>query len=68
MYFTKEKPRRSFYKNYEPRFPKHQDIEIQAYVASTVGNDISDKMQSIIRCMTQMIIQEFYEEAKFGRK
>lgn len=63
MYLTKKKPGRSFYKNFEPRFPKHKDIEIQAYVASTVGNDIADKMQSTIRCMTQMIIQGFSEEA-----
>jgi hypothetical protein len=40
MYLTKEKPKTSLYKDYEPRFPKHKDVEIQAYVAYTVGNDI----------------------------
>ena len=48
MYLTKEKPKTSLYKDYEPRFPKHKDVEIQAYVAYTVGNDMSNKMQSTI--------------------
>lgn len=57
MYLTKEKPKTSLYKNYEPKFPKHKDVEIQAHIAYTVGNDMSNKMQSTIRCMTKMIIQ-----------
>lgn len=63
MYLTKEKPKTSFYKNYKPRFPKHKDVEIQAYVAYTVGNDMSNRMQSTIRCMTKMIIQGFSKGA-----
>ena len=59
MYLTKEKPKTSLYKDYEPRFPKHKDVEIQAYVASTVGNDMSNKMQSIISGMTKMIVRGF---------
>lgn len=63
MYLTKEKPKTSLYKDYEPRFPKHKDVEIQAYVAYTVGNDMSNKMQSSIRSMTKMIVRGFSKEA-----
>ena len=63
MYLTKEKSKTSLYKNYEPKFPKHKDVEIQAYVAYTVGNDISKKMESTVRCMTKMIIQGFSKGA-----
>lgn len=63
MYLTKEKPKTSLYKDYEPRFPKHKDVEIQAYVAYTVGNDMSNKMRSNIRSMTKMIVREFSKEA-----
>lgn len=63
MYLTKEKPKTSLYKNYEPRFPKHKDVEIQAYVAYTVGNDMTNKMQSTIRYMTKMIIRGFSKGA-----
>ncbi len=63
MYLTKEKSKTSLYKNYEPKFPKHKDVEIQAYVAYTVGNDISKKMKSTVRCMTKMIIQGFSKGA-----
>ena len=63
MYLTKKKSKTSLYKNFEPSFPKHKDVEIQAYVAYAVGNDMSNKMQSTIRCMTKMIVQEFSKEA-----
>ncbi len=59
MYLMKEKSGTSLYKKYEPRFPKHKDVEIQAYVAHTVGNDMSQKMKSTIRCMATMIVQGF---------
>lgn len=64
MYLTKEKTKISLYKNYEPKFPKHMDTEIQAYVAYTVGKDMSIKMQSTIRCMSKMIVQGFTREVK----
>lgn len=63
MYLTKEKQRTSLYKDYEPRFQKHKDVEIQAYVAYTVGNDMSNKMRSTIRNMTKMIVRGFSKEA-----
>ena len=63
MYLSKEKPKTSLYKDYEPRFSKHKDVEIQAYVAYTVGNDMSNKMQSTIRSMTKMIVRGFSKEA-----
>lgn len=62
MYLVKEKSKTSLYKNYQPRFPKHKDTEIQAYVAYTVGNDISHKMQSTIRHMSRTIVREFFKE------
>lgn len=63
MYFTKEKSKKSLYKNFEPSFPKHKDVEIQAYVAYTVGKDMSNKMQSTIRGMTKMIVRGFSKGA-----
>ncbi len=63
MYLTKEKPKTSLYKDYEPKFPKHKDVEIQAYVAYTVGNDMSYKMRSTIKSMTKMIVRGFSKEA-----
>ena len=63
MYLIKEKSKTSLYKNFEPSFPKHKDVEIQAHVAYTVGNDMSNKMQSTIRCMTKMIVRGFSKGA-----
>lgn len=63
MYLTKEKQRTSLYKNYETRFPKHKDVEVQAYVAYKVGNDMSDKMQSVVDGMVKMIVQGFTKGA-----
>lgn len=57
MYLTKEKSGTSLYRSYEPKFSRHKDVEIQAYVAHTVGNDMSKKMKSTIKCMTTMIVQ-----------
>lgn len=59
MYLTKEKPKASLYKSYEPKFSKHKDVEIQAYVAHVVGDDMSKKMKSSIRCMSSMIVEGF---------
>lgn len=64
MFITKEKSKTSLYKNFEPSFPKHEDVEIQAYIAHVVGNDMSKKMQSTISCMTEMIVRGFSKEAK----
>ena len=63
MYLTKEKPKTSLYKNYETRFPKHKDLEVKAYVAYTIGNDMSGKMQSTVNCMAKMIAQGFIKGA-----
>lgn len=63
MYLTKEKSKSSLYKKFEPSFPKHKDVEIQVYVGYTVGNDISNKMQSTIRCMSKMIARGFSKGA-----
>ncbi len=69
VYLMKEKPNTSIYKDYKPRFPSHQDVEIQVYVAHTIGNDVSKKMKSGIRCMTEMIIQGFSKGGnEFGGK
>lgn len=59
MYLIEKKSSVSLYKNYEPKFSKHKDTEIQAYISHTVGNEISKKMISSINCMTTMIIQGF---------
>jgi len=63
MYLTKEKSKTSLYKSFEPKFPKHKDVEIQAYVAYTVGNEMSNKMRSTIGCMTKMIVRGFSKGA-----
>lgn len=63
MYLTKEKSKTSIYKKYEPNFPRHKDVELQAFVAYTVGNDMSGKMKSAIRCMTKMIVRGFSKGA-----
>ncbi len=68
MYLTKDRSSTSLYRSYEPRFSRHKDAEIQAYVAHTVGNDMSKKMRTTIKCMTTMIAQGISEEIKFGRK
>lgn len=60
MYLTKEKSGTSLYKKYKSGFPKHRDVEIQAYVAHTVGNDMSQRMKSAIGNMTEMIAQGFF--------
>lgn len=59
MYLMKEKSGTTLYKSYEPKFSKHKDVEIQAYVAHIVGNDMSNKMKSTVKCMTTMIVQGF---------
>lgn len=59
MYLTKEKSGVGLYKSYEHKFPNHRDVEIEAYVAHTVGNDISKKMKSTVKGITTMIIQGF---------
>lgn len=61
MYLMKEKYKISLYKSLEPKFPNHKDLELQAHLAYTIGNDMSDKMQSTIRGMARMIIQGFSE-------
>lgn len=59
MYLMKEEPNTPLYENYTPKFPKHQDVELQAHIAYTVGNDMTKKMKSVVDCMTTMIIQDF---------
>lgn len=61
MYLTKEKAGVSLYKNYEPRFPKHKDTEMQAYLAHTIGHDVSKQMKSTIRTMSVMIARGFFK-------
>ena len=43
MYLIKEKSNSTLYENYIPKYPNHKDMEIQAYLAYTVGNDVSKK-------------------------
>lgn len=64
MYLTKEKSGTGFYTNYSPRFSKHQDVEIQAYVANVISNDLSKHMQSTVRSMSVMIAQGFLRKGK----
>lgn len=59
MYLTKEKSSMSLYKNYEPRFSKHKDTEIQVYLAHAIGHDVSKQMKSSIRTMSVMIARGF---------
>lgn len=59
MYLAKEKPSTSLYRNYKPKFSKHKDIESKMYIAHIVGNDMSKKMESVVRGMAAMIVQDF---------
>lgn len=45
------------YKHFEPRSTKYRDTELKAYIAYTVGNNVSDNMQSNIRRMAKKIVQ-----------
>ena len=59
MYLTKEKSSIGLYKNYEPKFTNHKDVEIEAYIAYTVGNDITKKMKSTVHSISAMIVRDF---------
>lgn len=62
MYLIKEKSNTTLYENYIPKYPNHKEMEIQAYLAYTVGNDVSKKMKSVVECMTTMIVQGFLKK------
>ncbi len=64
MYLMKEKSSTSLYRGYTPKFSNHQDVEIRAYVANTVGNDIAKHMKVTIRCMSGMIVRGFSRRNK----
>lgn len=56
MYTTKEKKNVSLYQGYSPRFPMHQKTEIEVYIAHSVGKSISKDMNSVVRCISNMVI------------
>lgn len=64
MYMTKEKKGMSLYRNYTPRFSKHQEIEVQAYVASAISDDLSNRMQSTVRGLSAMIVHGFSKKGR----
>ncbi len=59
MYLMKEKNSKTLYKGYTPKFSRHQDVEVQAYVANVVGHDISRRMKTTVQCMSTMIVHGF---------
>ena len=61
MYLMNGKSGTSLYRDYEPRFSKHKDVEIQAYVAHTIGNDLAGKMKYAVKCMSVMIAQGLFK-------
>lgn len=65
MYLTKEKSGTTLYRNYDPKFSNHKDVEVQAYIAYAVSNDLSKKMKSTVDCMTNMIVQGFAKGGKW---
>lgn len=64
MYSTKEKQSVTLYKKYTPKFSKHQDIEVQAYVANVVSDELSKCMQTMVKGMSGMIVQGFIRKGK----
>lgn len=59
MYLVKEKSSKTLYKGYTPKSSKYQDIEVQAYMANIIGNDVSNRMKTTVRYMSTMIAQGF---------
>lgn len=51
----------SLYRSYEPKFSKHKDVEIQAYIAYTIGNDLAGKMKYTVKHMSAMIAQGLFK-------
>jgi len=62
MYLTKEKKKTSLYKEYSPKYPNHQEVELQSYVANIISYDLSQKMKSTVGCMSSMIVHGFTRE------
>lgn len=56
MYITKEKSNNNLYKSYKPQVSKHQDMEIQVYVAGKISSSISESMRSTVSRMSTMIV------------
>ncbi len=59
MYLTKEKSNTNLYKNYKPKISKHQDAEIQVYVADMASKDISKRMKATISLMASEVAHGF---------
>lgn len=64
MYMTRQKSGSSIYRNYLPRFSKHQEAEIAVHVSRTVGRNISSNMRNNVEHMSSMIGSALYK----GRK
>ena len=59
MYMTTEKKNMSLYRDFSPKFPKHQDTEMEIYIGHKVGRDISNDMKSMVRCISAMVVHGF---------
>lgn len=55
MYLSKKKTNSGIYSNYKNKLPKYQDVEVEAYIARTISNDIPKNIKFSIRSMSQMI-------------
>lgn len=59
MYMAKEKKSVSLYQDFSPKFPNHQDTEMEIYIGHKVGQDISNDMKSMVRCISAMVVRSF---------
>lgn len=57
LYLTKEKNNANLYKRCKPQVSKHQDMEIQVYVADKMSSNISASMRSTVSRMSARITQ-----------
>lgn len=64
MYLTKEKENTNLYKNYQPKFTKYQDAEIEAYVANAISTNLSKHMKVTVHSLAVMIAQGFTKGGK----
>lgn len=59
MYAVKEKKNVSLYQSYSPQFPRHQETEMEVYIAHSVGKSITKDMKTMVRCISGMVVHGF---------
>lgn len=69
MYLTKEKKRANLFQSYNPKFPNHQEAEIQVYISRAISRDISKYMQTAISSLSAMVADGLTEGGdNYGEK